>query len=455
MNKWCSSMALLLLSTMGCAEEVNPITGLFFNTVSHGERFVVTTRVPNHPQIYPQAGMQILTPGFALADPANECSSYNARTKMCIFPVGNTAPKVLTIQSTAQGPLSSHVQVKLCLDGVGQLTCQHYTHKTNQFSTVQRAYVVTSSQNSAGQGYVSVCELLNEGATFGVCRESASSVLVSPQAMTFNASGDMAYITDFGNGAVANCAMDPVTGLLAACHSNPTGIPTPSTIPPDPSRHSILGAAAVGTSYVYVPYFDDNSLQIWSLKANGSFKTMTTFSDASFHGPNSATLSPNGQWVYVANTTGNNISACHVSGATLTSPCGSYSGAVGSFENPLSVSFNAEGNRIYIAYVSATNTSAVAVCAVDSVTGVITLPCTDTSGNFNFGTFAEGPAANIFMQSGLNYGYVPNANTTPGEVSICQFNLVDGTFTSCTTNTSTRAQFITPTGVALNPVAGT
>lgn len=454
MNKWYSSIALLLLSATGYAEEINPITGLFFSTVSHGERFVVSTRVPNHPQIYPQAGMQILTPGFALADPATECSSYNARTKMCIFPVGNTEPKVFTIQSTAQGTLSSHVQVKLCLDGVGQLTCQHYTHKTNQFSTVQRAYVVSSSQNSANQGYVSVCELLNDGAAFGVCRESASSALVSPQAITFNASGDMAYITDFGNGSVANCAIDPVTGLFAACHSNPTGIPTPSTSPPDPSRHSILGAAAVGASYVYVPYFDDDSLQIWSLKANGSFNTKTRFQDASFHGPNSATLSPNGQWVYVANTIGSNISACQVSGATLASSCDSYSGAVGSFENPLSVSFNAEGNRIYIAYVSALDTSAVAVCAVNPVTGVITLPCTDTTDTFNFGTFAEGPAANIFMQSGLNYGYVPNASTTPGEVSICEFNSLDGTFASCSTITSTRAQFITPTGVALNPVAG-
>ncbi len=457
MKKLFSSIALLLLvSTIGFAEEVEPITGLFFNTVSSGARLIITTRVPNHPKIYPQAGIQILTPGFALSDPANECSSYNSRTGMCIFPVGNTVPKVISITTTATGVvLNEIVNVKLCLDGVGQLTCQHYTHRGNQFLTTQRAYVVTSSQNAADQGYVSVCDLLNAGADFGTCVESASPVLKSPQAITFNAQGNMAYLTNFGDGSVANCSLDPATGLFASCHSNPTGIPTPSS---NPSGRSILGSVAVGPNYVYVPYFENNSLQIWSLNLDGSFKVKTPFSDVSFSGPNSATLSPNLKWVYVANSgtynsgtqqyTGNTISFCEVNGSSLNT-CNFYMDLI-HFKGPLSVSFNALGSHIYVANA---NDSTVTVCDVDQFFGVIS-NCADSTGSFLFGTVTEGPVSNMFMQSGLDYGYVPNADTNPGAVSICRFNGGTGAFTSCTTMTSTNPQFITPTGVAINPIGG-
>lgn len=453
MRTWLSALLLLILMD-GFAGETQSVTGLFFNTVSSGERLIITTRVPNHPQPYPQAGIQILTKGYVLTDPASECSSYNSRTGMCIFSVGNTEPKVISITSTGQIIQGSDiVTIKLCLDGVRQLTCQHYTHRDHQHLTTQRAYVVSSGQNQQDQGYVSVCELLNNGAHLGLCVESASPNLVSPQAITFNALGDMAYLTNFGDGSVTNCAINPVTGLFESCHKNLTGIPTPSS---NPSGESIVGAVAVGPNHVYVPNYSGQNIQVWSLNADGSFKTMVQlFSDPAFSmgNPNSITLDPAGSYVYIANSTQNAISVCPVLFSGKLGTCTNSTDPV-NIRTPLSVSFDVTGTKVYIANAGDPGSAddSVAYCSLtgSAITGCSTnIPTMNT---FNFGA-AYGPnpsgaVANIFVQGGgiIAYGYVPNAATN--EISICP--LTGGALGMC--DLQTNPQFITPAGVAVNSI---
>lgn len=451
-----SAATVLLLSSPAIFAQVEKsVTGLFFDVVSSGQHVIITTRVPQHPNPYPHAGIQILTPGYVFTDPTTECSSYNSVNGMCLFSVSNTDAKVISLRPNLQLARSPQpVRIKLCLDGTHQLTCQNYTYNPDQFAASQHAYVVSSGQNAAGQGYLSVCDLLNAGAAFGNCVMSSGQPanLNSPQAITFNAMGDMAYISNFGDGSVSNCAINPATGLLAACQKNATGIPTPSTPPPNPTRHSILGGVGVGNGYVYVPYFDNNSLQIWSLNADGSFKTMTSFMNpALFSGPNAVTVSPDGQWVYVANSKTPSgyllsfyaVSFCKVNGGSLDT-CGIYVSS--NFNAPLSVSFNQAADKLYVA----NSNSTITVCDVALGNANPIGPCIDSGQSFNFGSIPEGPVSNIFMPSGLAYGYVPNAGLNT--VSICPF-LASGAFNSCIPqNSPAPAPFITPTGVALTPI---
>ena len=445
MNYFFSSIALVLLIVKpGFSSEIEPITGLFFNVVSTGATLTINTLVPKHPQPYQHAGIEILTPGFTLANPG-ECLTNESPAGMCTFSVSNTAPTVISIT----GP-TGVADVKLCLDGTGpypQKTCQHYKYTSDSSLPIQHAYVVTSSQNNLNQGYVSVCPILNSGASLGPCVPFLGDPgvsFVSPQGITFNNLGTRAYITNFGTNpaSVTTCTADSSTGVLSACST--TSI---ADIPSGSGVHSIQGNVAIDSSntYAYVPDFagtqDPNSIKVYTL--DGSTKALTTVhatvTDNTFNGPNSITFNQAGTLAYIANTTGNSVAVCDVVTGTLTA----CTDSTGVFPSALSVSFNANGQYAYVATNNGT-TSSVMIC---TVSGKTLINCADSTQTFHFGT-TSGPVGNIFMPSSHSFGYVPNADTNT--LSICPIG-ANGILGTC--NPVTDPQFITPTGVALNPVS--
>lgn len=443
MNYFFSIIALaLLIVKPGFSSEIEPITGLFFNVVSTGSTLTINTLVPKHPQPYQHAGIEILTPGFTLANPG-ECLTNESPAGMCTFSVSNTAPTVISIS----GP-GGVADVKLCLDGTGpypQKTCQHYKYTSGSSLPTQYAYVVISGQEAALIGYILVCPVLNSGASLGPCvpfygNPDPNSSFVSPQGITFNNHGTRAYITNFGTdpASVTTCTADPSTGDLSACSR--TSI---SNIPSGGSAHSIQGNVAIDSTntYAYVPNFAGNSIKIYNLDA--STKALTTLYDTvtnnTFNGPNSITFNQLGTLAYIANTTGNSVTVCDVSTDTLTA----CTDSTGVFPSALSVSFNANGQYAYVA-TNYSNTSSVMIC---TVSGKTLSNCADSTQTFHFGS-TSGPVGNIFMPSSHSFGYVPNADTNT--LSICPIG-AHGILGTC--NTVTDPQFITPTGVALNPVS--
>lgn len=432
--------AAFLLFQNGFAKEES-ITGLFFDVTNSGPQVTITTRVPNHPDPYPRASIQVMSTEYRLSDPLTECTSYDSTTGVCIFTASNTVPKSFTIS----GPAGT-APLKLCLNGVGTLTCQHYFHSASARFPTQIIYVVPSSQNAQDQGYITSCPLLNNGATIGTdCIQSASSNLVSPQGITINPTKDMVYIPNFGNGTVTNCSIvNYTTGELGSCVSNGGTFEF---------GHRLIGNVGVTTDYVYVAVNADNKIWACPIQAGG---TLGACVDMNYNGqsmpagPSSITI--NGSLMYIAvpgSLTGSTYAGTAVVVCTFTgSTFGSCINSGQTFSGPLSVSFNSTSSSGLIAYVANGNNSTVSQCTVNLGTGAFS-SCSVSGQPFNFGTASEGPVTNIFMMSPLAYGYVPNAAND--NVSICPLNGATGALGTCTTTGSTSSPyfFLTPTGVAV------
>lgn len=112
-------LALLVLffqSTMASTS-----SGLFFKVTANNLTLNIKTTVPHH--VYQAAGIKIKTNRHEL--PGIGCTK--ATNGFCLFAVSDTAEAVIPITGGA-GP----VQIILCLDGQGQLSCQNYTVNLSQ-----------------------------------------------------------------------------------------------------------------------------------------------------------------------------------------------------------------------------------------------------------------------------------------------------------------------------------
>jgi hypothetical protein len=435
---------LLWATQLGISTYAYAGPGLLFNTSSLAEHFTVNTVIPKHPLPYPHAGIQVLSGGHELSDPYTECLSYDRKTRMCIFAASNTVPKTFTITG-----LKGEVEIKLCLDGQAQLSCQRYFHHATTDFPRQIAYVVPSSQaipnlRAAPQGYVVTCPVLNDGATLGSnCKRNFDPTFNSPQAITFNAAGTVAFIPNFGNASISSCPIaDRTKGLLGACSNISTSIPVGGS-----SNHSILGAVGVTASSVFVASFDNNSVLSCPIEnvATGALGSCSpTISGAPLFGPNAITVHPTLSFAYVVNSTGGTVSKCTIAEGAL-SVCAD-SGAY-SLTNPLSIDFNADSTLAYIANGDPNNVSTITSCAADVTTGNL-FGCSVLPQTFAFGSGATGAVTNIFMRSSHNFGYIPNSDID--NIAICGPTGA-GVFSSCTQVGSASAPyyFITPTGVAI------
>lgn len=79
----------------------------------------IKTNVPQH--VYPNAGIKVNTPGFSLQGAGTECIPNS--NGYCLFTVSDTVSTSITIN----GQLVGNYTITLCLNGVGELSCQTYT----------------------------------------------------------------------------------------------------------------------------------------------------------------------------------------------------------------------------------------------------------------------------------------------------------------------------------------
>lgn len=188
-------LLLLLFSKTGFTA-----TGAFFNVASSGTSVTITTTVPNH--TYPNAGIKIDSSGYSLS---GGCASYN--NGYCLFSVSNTSPKTLTIS----GPSTKKLDITLCLNGKGPLTCQNYSVRENF------AYIVSQNNN-----IIFLCSVNSNTGMLSNCINSGASNLSTPVDIVLNPLGTFAYITNAGNDTVVKCTINPNTKGLSGCAATPT-----------------------------------------------------------------------------------------------------------------------------------------------------------------------------------------------------------------------------------------
>lgn len=161
-------------------------TGLLFNVQSSGSALTISTVPTNHN--YPAAGIQILTPGYSLASGCTPSTNG-----YCLFTTSNTTPATITIN----GP-SGNINIILCLNGVGPLSCQHYNNiAISSGPTMPEAlYVIdntTSFTNDVGPA--DLCSLDFISGAILSCTGTGGGLIPSPKGIAINSAGTMAYIT--------------------------------------------------------------------------------------------------------------------------------------------------------------------------------------------------------------------------------------------------------------------
>lgn len=119
MNRILSLLFIALVSFMcNSSFAAAPTTGSFFNITTVGPSLIITTNTGN--KTYTAAGIKINTVGYIFPVPG-QCTK--TPSGFCLFQVSNTTPAIITIVGAVMTPL----EVTLCLNGVGQLSCQLFT----------------------------------------------------------------------------------------------------------------------------------------------------------------------------------------------------------------------------------------------------------------------------------------------------------------------------------------
>lgn len=115
------SLMSLLVMLGGAANASVPI----FNVNVTGPTLAITTNIPNHS--YANAGIKVNTSGYSINQsvtmliPAQTCTMIG--NGFCQFTASATTPSYVSIQ----GPGGTNVTVTICLNAIGQLSCQSKT----------------------------------------------------------------------------------------------------------------------------------------------------------------------------------------------------------------------------------------------------------------------------------------------------------------------------------------
>lgn len=376
----------VLLAFLYC-KTVFAESGLFFNINASSNQLNITTTIPNH--FYPNAGIKIDTPGYTLTGCRPAANGY------CLFSVSDSTPALLSVNGSA-----TSVSAILCLNGLGPLSCQHYTVPTVIFSGI--AYVTNTNNNT-----VSICPVSADGSFFGTCTTSSgNSTFDHPVAIALPLPGATAYIANFNANTLSICPINS-NGSFGTCNtSNGNGtFDHPDGVALDPTN-----------SYVYVTNQNNNTLSICSINNDGSLGTCTVSNgNGTFSSPTAVNVQlssdASATYAYIANAN-STVSICPVNTGSL-GTCITSNGN-GTFSLPQGIGVNAAGNFAYIGNFGA---NTVSICVINSDGSLGT--CTITSGNGTF-NFSANQAIGLFMSSLTSYGYTPNdGNNT---VSICPIN---------------------------------
>lgn len=385
-------------------------TGAFFNItsssgVSNSININVNTTVPNH--TYPNAGIKITSSGFNVTSGCTPNSNG-----YCLFSVSDSAPKTLTIV----GPSSKKLDITLCLNGKGPLTCQEYTIGE------LFAYVINSGLDS-----VTVCNVNANTGQFSNCQDAGGSGFNNLTYGALNLSGTRAYLPNTGSNDVSQCTINPATKLFTSCTNSAAF-----------SGGAVLGVGLdPANAFIYFSFLGGAIPQSCSISpGTGLFtacKNAVTDGSVSFGQCTGITINSINTVGYIVSS--GSIIYCSVNAGGILSGCTAV--GIPNSGSPQGITLNEANTFAYLYGANGT----ISTCGL-SVSGQLSTSC-NTAEHL---AQANGQPGKLTLGFAEKLAYLPNPAT--GTVSVCNVNAKTGLLSGCV-GTGVGAIFNVPTQVML------
>lgn len=242
------------------------------------------------------------------------------------------------------------------------------------------AYVANSGSNDVSGYTINI----TTGALIAATGTPFSSG-TSPSAVTVSPNGAFAFVTNSGSNNVSAYTINATTGALTAVAGGAVAAGTTPTAAAVSANSSFLYVVNQGSNNVSVYLIDAGTGALTAL-AGGTgnpFPTGTT--------PVGIAITPNGAFVYVANSGSNNVSAYTVNTGTgaLTALAGGIGNPFATGTTPAGVTLTPSAAFVYVANRGSNNVSAY---TLDSGTGALTALAGGTGNPFAAGTLPSGIA---------------------------------------------------------------
>lgn len=303
----------------------------------------------------------------------------------------------------------------LVLLGLGLTSCG--TSSSTASSGTGILYVTTQGNISVSAYGITLSNgALSTNGNAVATGNKASAIVMTPK-------GDAAFVANSQDNTISSYTVNPDSTLAVSGNATPAGT-TPMGMTIDPGG-KFLFVVNQGT------FSDPNSGTISvfgvsgaALTAMGSVSTATA-GVTTGTGPVSVAITPNGNYLYVANQFTSTVSGYSISSGTLTLLPGSpYAVA----NQPSAVALTPDGNFLYVANQGSNNLSAFAVCANASLT------CTTPTGILTpvpGSPFAAGLAPIAIASAADSHGeYLFVANYGSNELSQFKVGVETGVLTA-------------------------
>ena len=231
---------------------------------------------------------------------------------------------------------------------------------------------------------VLICSLNTHLHTLGECSNPAITLIEAPRMIIFNATGNVAYISNLGTPSITQCQVNSSTGKLSACKdAGATGIQSPIGLAMHPNNKQWM--------YIVNRLGPVSLCQINS--TTGDLNHCADSGATGLNNPRMMTFNKAGTIAYLTNIKINSVFQCDVN---LSS--GQLSGCVNSGATGLSRPFGLTLNATEtFAYIVNKKSNSISQCTVNKTTGHL-------SGCVNSGaTLLENPEDLIISKTGEAY----------------------------------------------------
>ncbi|KTD67541.1 transmembrane protein [Legionella santicrucis] len=238
-----------------------------------------------------------------------------------------------------------------------------------------RAYV---SDTLGSPRAVYLCDVDQTTRLLTNCRNAVNDghIFAAPEILEFNSAGTIAYVPNETSGGVINlCDVNPDTGVLSNCARNANASFTQFLYP---EKVKVIGTHAFVADYSGIIWLcnigADNTFTSCVQAVSGLHNT----SDVNFHGSPTTYAyivenSPSQEGVLICNV---DLSTGHFSGCK-----NAINGSTALLDEPEGIVFDADGSHAYISNEEGTR---IALCVVDSVSGMLSNCVDATNPPFTF-----------------------------------------------------------------------
>ena len=278
---------------------------------------------------------------------------------------------------------------------------------------------VTDQATGGGSGSISAYSVKRDGTLSSA--GSTTATLLNPVALTIDKGGHFLFLTNQGSNNVSVFSIGASASLTAVCPPNTTppcgfdsGVPaTAGSSSAAPSGVAITPSG----NFLYVANQGQNTVSGFKVNSSPGFLTPVPGSPfAVGSSPRGLAIDPGGKYLYVANEGSNNVSAFTICASTLPS-CMAVDGSLVQVAGspfsaglgPVSLAVDPSDNFLYVA---ATNSNQLSAYRLSPSTGALTPLTTPTESTGTNPTF-------VAIHPGGNFLYVPNS----GSDSVSGFRL--------------------------------